>query len=420
MCLRSVAAVLLVTISLPTVDAADWLEFRGPNGRGVSDVTGLPLTWNAEDGTNIVWKSAVPGLGWSSPVIQDGRIYVTTCVQKAADDRSLRAVCLSTSTGKIRWDVEVFAPGEEHPDKIHSKNSHASPTPLLADGRVYVYFGNEGAACLDLDGKIIWKNNEHSYAPQHGNGGSPILVGEKLIFAVDGNDHRYVTALDRKTGQTLWKTPRSLPANRNFSFSTAQLIEVDGQQQVISPGSDMVAAYDPETGNEIWRVAYDGYSVVPRPVFAHGLVYICTGFGPTKLLAIRPDGRGDVTETHVAWEYSSSNVSKTPSLLVIGDEVYVVGDRGVLTCLDAHSGELVYQERLGGGYSASPLYAGGVIYLQDEAGGTKVIRPGRTFEMVAQSSVGERTFASYAIADGSIYLRGENHLFRIDDIAAGK
>jgi outer membrane protein assembly factor BamB len=393
----------------------DWPEFRGPTGQGLVRVGRLPLEWGPAK--NVVWKQSIPGNGWSSPVVVDGRIYLTAGVPlngNAAGDLSLQALCLDAGTGKILWEREVFRQEGSNAPPIHSKNSHASPTPLVFEQRLYIHFGHQGTACLDLSGKVLWRSNSLKYNPVHGNGGSPILVEDALIFSCDGGDVAYVAALDRQTGQVLWKTDRSVDNERKFSFSTLLLITVDGRKQVISPGSGMVGAYDPGTGREIWRVRYDGYSVIPRPVYGHGLVYICTGYNTPSLLAIRPDGAGDVTDSHVAWTTRRA-VPHTPSLLLDGDELYMVSDSGVASCLDARSGKVHWGQRLGGAYSASPVLADGKVYFQSEQGLGVVVKTGRKYELLAKNRLDERTLASYAVAGSALFLRTGTHLYRFEE-----
>jgi outer membrane protein assembly factor BamB len=392
----------------------NWPEFRGPTGQGHSTARDLPFQWKSDlDGpaTNVVWRQAIPGKGWSSPVFYDGRVYLTSAVTGGDGSHlSLRAICVNAVDGTILWNAEVFS--HENLPHVHEKNSHASPTPLVEGNRLYVHFGRYGVACLDLGGSIVWRNTSLVYEPVHGSGGSPILVDEKLIFSCDGASDPFVVALDKATGKVLWKTRRESDAKKKFSFSTPLLIDVQGQKQVISPGSQVVCAYDPATGREIWRVRYDGYSVIPRPVYGHGLLFIATGFDHPTVMAIRPTGLGDVTETHVVWTVSRG-APNTPSLLLVGDELYLVSDAGFASCLDAQTGKVHWQERVGGSYSASPLYADGRIYIQDEQGLGVVIKPGRKFQKLASNPLGERTLASYAIGDGALFIRGEEHLYRI-------
>ena len=396
------------------VSALDWPQFRGPGGQGISNARNVPVNWSSS--SNIVWRTEIPGRGWSSPVLRRGRLYVTTAVTPADNGKpSLRALCLDASGGKILWDTEVFLhAGSTY---IHNKNSHASPTPVVEADRLYVHFGHQGTACLDLNGKVLWRNTSLKYSPVHGSGGSPIVVGEALIFSCDGASDPFVAALNKKTGQVLWKTERSFNAKKKFSFSTPLLIDVNGRSQVVSPSSGAVYAYDPKNGRELWRVRYaEGYSVVPRPVFGHGLLFISTAFDNPEVMAIRPDGQGDVTGTHVVWTLAKS-APKTPSMLLAGDELYFVSDAGIATCVDAKTGRVHWSERVGGNYSASPVLADGRIYLQNEEGTGVVLAPGKMFQQLARNSLGERTLASYAVTDGALFIRTEAHLYRIGNLS---
>lgn len=321
-------------------------------------------------------------------------------------------MCLDQATGKSVWNVEVFG-GEGAASRIHNKNSHASPTPVVADGRIYVHFGHQGTACLDLDGRVVWRNTELEYPPLHGNGGSPILAGDALIFSCDGLSEPFVVALHKQTGKVLWKTRRETTAKKKFSFSTPLLITVKGQPQVVSPGSGAVCAYDPTDGRELWRARYnEGYSVVPRPVFGHGMIFISTGYDTASVLAIRVDGSGDVTDTHVAWTLKRG-APNTPSLLLVGEDLFMVSDGGIASCVEARTGKVHWQERVGGNYSASPIHANGRIYFQNEEGGTVVIKAARTFEKLAGNQLGERTLASMAVGPDALFIRTEHHLFKI-------
>lgn len=400
----------LVCCLVPLVRAEDWPEFRGPTGQGLVLKGTLPTTWSQD--RNVVWKRPIPGMGWSSPIVAGGRVYLTTAVPQNNGDQSLRALCLDAAAGRVLWDKEVFSQNGKQAPRIHGKNSHASPTPLVRDGKLFVHFGHQGTACLDLEGKIIWRNTTLSYAPVHGNGGSPIVVDDLLVFSCDGGDQRFVVALNAADGQVRWKTPRLVAAAKKFSFSTPLLIEVAGRKQIISPGSNVVCAYDPADGKEIWRVRYNGYSVIPRPVYGHGLLFIGTGYDRPSLLAIRADGRGDVTATHVVWKMTKA-APHTPSPLLVGEELYTISDGGVASCLNARTGKVYWRERLGGSYSASPLFADGKVYFQSEQGTGVVLQAGKQFKLLAKNPLGERSLASAAAADGALFLRTEKHLYRI-------
>ncbi len=397
----------MITIAV-VLALQDWPQFRGPDGQGHAEVSKLPLKWS--ESTSFAWKTPLPGLGWSSPVVADGKIWLTTATEEG---KSLRALCLEATSGKILQDVEVFklpAAG-----RIHQKNSHASPTPILEGDRVYVHFGANGTACLTSAGAVVWKQ-QLKYSPVHGSGGSPALWKELLLISCDGAGDPFVVALDKKTGQPRWRTsrePNDYP--KKFAFSTPLVIEVNGAAQAVSTGASGATAYDPATGKPIWRVRYaEGYSNVPRPVFGHGLVFLATGYDKPTLIAVRPDGKGDVTDTHVAWRLDR-NAPNNPSPLLVGEELYLVSDNGIATCLDAKTGQAHWRERLGGTFSASPFHAAGRIYFLDEAGATTVLKPGKTFESLARNELKARTLASPAPLEGALLLRTDKSLYRIAD-----
>ncbi len=395
-------AILGQFVTLPLL-AEDWPQFRGPSGQGLSAETGLPFQWS-ESG-NIRWKSAIPGAGWSSPAIAGNRIWLTTAT---ADGSSLRLLSLETMTGKIVLDKEVFRIRDKGPG-IHAKNSFASPTAIVRGDRVYVHYGFYGTACLNTAGEILWKQTLQ-YEPQHGPGGSPALFEDLLIFSCDGFDAQFVVALDAATGKIRWKTARG---KGNQAYTTPLLIDAGGMQ-IVSPGAHRAYAYDPRTGKELWHIEYgDGFSNVPRAVYAHGLVYICSGFFQPVLFAVRPDGKGNVTKSHVTWSYPRS-VPLTPSPVVAGDDLYMVSDNGIATCLDAKTGGLNWQRRIGGNHSASPVFADGRIYFLSEEGECTIIAPSKQeYRELARNAVDERTLASIAISDKALYLRGEKSLYRI-------
>jgi outer membrane protein assembly factor BamB len=404
----AVTSTLSALAAEPSAVANEWPEFRGPDGQGHATQRGLPLSWSESE--NIFWKAPIDGLGWSSPVISGQQVWLTTATDEG---KSLRAVCLNRETGKIEHNIDVFQPAE--PGKIHKKNSHASPTPLIEGDFIYIHFGTHGTACLTKSGKIVWKNNELKYKPVHGSGCSPVLVDDLLIVNCDGEDLQFVVAIEKATGKIRWKTDRDgLVSVKHFAFATPLAIRVGNSMQVVSPGPDQVVSYDPKSGKPLWHSRYKGgYSLVPRPVFGNGLIYVCSGYDSPVMYAIRPDGQGDVTETHVAWSVKKG-VPHNPSPLLIGGELYMVADRGVATCLDAKTGEEIWQERLGGNFSSSPLFADGRIYFLNEEGGTTVIAPGREFKELSKNQVEGRTLASFSVAGRAIYLRTDTHLYRIE------
>lgn len=406
----TISLCLLITLAAHAAD--EWPQFRGPTGQGIADVKSAPLKWSQTE--NVAWKVPVPGGGWSSPVVSGGKVYLTTAV-KNAGGASLRALCLNLSDGKTIWDSEVLAADSSAVAQIHKKNSLASSTPIVTRDRLFVHFAHMGTAALDLSGKVVWRQTELKFRPVHGTGGSPALVGDQLVFSCDGAKDPFVVALDAASGAVKWKTDRrQTTARNNFSFSTPLLVTVDGKPQIVLPGSGHVAAYEPGTGHEIWRVAYGmGYSVVPRPVFAHGLLFVGTGFDRPSLLAIRPAGaKGDVTRSHLEWK-TDKNAPLTPSALVVGDEVYFISDSGFATCADAKRGTVHWSQRLDGGFSSSPVFAAGHLYFQNESGTTVVVKRGTVFEEVAANSLDERTLASMAVLEGGLLIRTASKIYRI-------
>jgi outer membrane protein assembly factor BamB len=396
---------LLIGVSTaPAGLAQDWPEFRGPGGQGHSTEHGLPTDWS--ESRNVVWKTPIQGLGWSSPVIAGGRVWLTTAIGER--EVSLRAVAFDVETGREVVNVEVFR--LRNLRDLNPKNSWASPTPIVERDRVYVHFGADGTAALTTTGEIVWKV-QFPYESQHGAGGSPIVYGDLLIFSCDGSDQAFVVALDKRTGRIRWKTPRRQPADQ--AYSTPLVIRVGDRDQIVSVGAYRAAAYEPQSGREIWRVGYaDGFSNVPRPVYGHGLVFIATGFQEPTLIAVRPDGAGDVTRTHVAWTVRRG-APLTPSPLIVGDELYLVSDVGIASCLDARTGAVVWQQRLGGNYSASPVFADGRIYFLAEEGVASVIAPGREFRRLATNRLEGGVLASMAVSGGSMFIRTDSHLYRI-------
>jgi len=421
--MRPILQILLFTLCWRGSVAADWPQFRGPEGQGHAEARDLPTQWS--ETKNVTWKVAVPGKGLSSPVIRGDQIWVTTALD---DGRSLRALCFHRRDGRKVHDRELFRPAE--PSAVHSKNSRATPTPVIDDAHVYVHFGVSGTACLSMGGDVIWKNSELEYHQPYAGVSCPILFGDLLILSCDGTDVQFVTALDKRTGKRVWKTPRghleaalqrveteSYP-ERGFplmAYSTPLVVDVNGVPQLVSPAADHVAAYDARTGKEIWWLSYSGFSEVARPVYAHGLMFVAgfeTQAQPT-LYAIRPEGQGAVGETHLEWKVTRG-VPHVPSPIVVGEELYMVNDDGIGTCIDAKTGASRWTKRIGGNYSASPIYADGKIYFLSEAGKTTIIAPEKKYRIVGVNELDGRFLASPAAVGRAIFLRSDGHLYRIE------
>lgn len=382
----------------------DWPEFRGPSGQGHSDEHGLPLMWS--ETKNVKWKTAIPGKGWSSPAILADRIWLTTATEEG---KSLRAISVDLKTGAILVNVELFR--LKSLGALNAKNSLASPTPVLEGDRVYLHFGANGTACINQTGEILWKTKLDYDNGQHGAGGSPVIYDDLLIISCDGLNVQYVAALDKQTGKVRWRKYRQ----GYQAYTTPLVVRLPAGDQVISPGALRAISYEPRTGKELWQVTYgEGFSNVPRPVYGNGLVYICTGFQQPSLLAVRVDGKGDVTKSGIAWSVQRG-VSLTPSPLLVGEELYFVSDNGIASCLNAKTGAQHWQMRLGGNYSASPIYADGRIYFLSEEGQSVVIAPGKEFKALAQNQLDGQTLASMAVSSGSIFIRSQTHLYRLSN-----
>ena len=424
----SCAVMLFVTVAasvvLTTGVHAQWLQFRGSDGTGLSDSKGLPLTWSETE--HVAWKTAIHGRAWSSPVILGDQVWLTTATQ---DGKQLYAIAIDRNSGKIIHDLKLFDVAT--PQFAHTFNTYASPTPVAETGRVCVTFGSPGTACLDpKSGKVLWERRDLECNHYRGAGSSPIIFGDLLIMHFDGSDLQYLVALDKKTGKTVWKTDRSIdfqdlgpdgkPAaegDLRKAFATPHITTVNGKPLLISSGAKATYGYDPLTGKEIWRVEErNNHSASTRPVVGHGLIYFSSGFPRAHLLAVRPDGQGHVTSSHVAWSTSRSVPSK-PSLLLVGDLLYMVTDAGVASALDAKTGELVWTARIGGTFSASPVSAEGRIYFLDEDGKTTVIEAGREYKVLATNTLADGFLASPAIAGKALFLRTRTHLYRIEQTA---
>jgi outer membrane protein assembly factor BamB len=386
----------------------DWPEFRGPDGLGNAAEYSVPMEWS--DSQNVAWSAPIPGLGWSSPSIVDGTIYLTTAVPQG-EGLSLRAYAIDSATGKTIWEREIKSIDKAPP--IHAKNSHASPTPIVRDGSVFVHFGTLGTARLSAKtGEIQWLCEELIYPPMHGSGGSPVYCEGKLVIVCDGSIDPFVCAVDAETGKVVWKTLRSVPARISHSFATARVTLVDGKYQVLAPGPEHLAAYDLETGREIWRVLAPGWSVVPQPVIFEDLVIYNHDYDNPELIAVRMGGEGDRTESSIVWR-SPRGAPSTPTPLLVGSELYFVNDKGVASCVDAKTGERHWMERLGGNYSASPVFVNGLVLFLSEEGVATWIRPAKEFSVVGKNEISGRTFATPAFAENAIYLRTDSTLLKI-------
>ncbi|MFO0901960.1 MAG: PQQ-binding-like beta-propeller repeat protein [Pirellulales bacterium] len=392
--------------------AEPWTQFRGPAGDGSSRATGLPTQWSETE--HVRWKTPLHGKAWSSPVIWGSQIWLTTATP---DGKQLSVMCVDADSGKVLRDQMVFE--IEKPQFCIERNSYASSTPVIEEGRLYVHFGSAGTACLDTEtGKTIWARQDLPCDHHRGPASSPVLWGDLLFLTFDGFDVQYVAALDKKTGQTVWKTDRNIEYGSDNgdikkAYSTPHLIEVNGQPQLVDPSAGAAIAYDPKTGAELWRVRGGGMNASARPLFAHGLVYISTADGGFKFFAAKPDGRGDVTQSHVAWK-QTKGIPKYSSPCLVGDLLFTSAENGVLSCLDAKTGEVVWQERVGGSFTASPITAEGRVYFSNEDGDTFVVAAARKYELAGRGKLEQGCMASLAVYDKSLIIRTTKNLYRID------
>ena len=407
------ALILLAFWAVPLQARENWPELRGPERNGHSAAKKLPLVWSETN--NIVWKTAIHDLGWSSPVVWGDQIWITSATE---DGKHLFAVCVNSQTGKIVHDVKVF--DTDTPAHVASVNSYASPTSAIEAGRVYVHYGTYGTACLDTrDGKILWSRRDLTCDHHEGPGSSVMLHENLLCFNVDGRDVQYVIALDKSTGKTVWKTNRSIDytpfsTNARKAFCTPIILEAGGRLQLFSPGAK---AMIPTIRNLVTNSGRSGITDGPwcrARCSATDWCIVITDYDKPELWAVRPDGRGDVTDTHVAWKVTK-DMPRTASLLLVDDLLYMVNDDGYAICLEAKTGNQVWREHLKGKHSASPIYGAGRIYFFSEKNLTTVIEPGREFKVLAENQLEERVMATPAVTGDAIILRSKTHLYRLED-----
>ncbi len=409
---------LLLVAAGPASAAENWARFRGPTGQGVSSEKGLPTRWSATE--NIAWKTAVPGAGWSSPIIHGDRIFLTATMDEG---KACHVLCVNRRDGKILWDTEVF---QQTPTKKRRDNSYATPTPTTDGERVYAVFSGGSIAALDYDGQIAWTNHEVEFFSQHGLAASPILYKDLLIMPYDGSsdgkdnlvgfkkpwDKAVLLAVDKATGDVRWRGTRGMS---RLGHVTPNIVRVNGSDQIVSGAGDVVQGFDPQTGKRIWSVYSQGEGVAPSLVFGEGLVFSCSGFEAPTIRVVKTGGQGDVTSSHIAWE-QKKGVPSLASMLYVAPHIYSVTDAGVVTCFTAKTGEIVWQNRIGGKHSCSPVYIDGKIYFLSEAEGEAVIiEAGSEFHVVARNRLDEKCKGSIGVSQGNLFIRSENHLFCIGD-----
>ncbi len=413
--MKAILSILVTIIGCTTSLANEqWSQFRGPEGNGHINTTSVPLEWS--ENKNISWKTPIHDRGWSSPVIWNNQIWMTTATKNG---KKTFAICIDKVTGKILHDIHVF--DVKSPQAITIDNTYASPTPVIEEGRVYVHFGTYGTACIGTDsGNIIWTRRDLNCDHEKGAGpaSSPFLFNDYLIFNVDGRDVQYVIALDKRSGKTAWKTNRSVDfsgvqVNQRKAYGTPLIIPRGEQEQMVSIGAKGVFSYDPKNGKELWKALHRGWSIAPRPVYGEGLVFTMIDRDRPELWAIRPDGKGDITDSHIVWK-SSKRMPPRASPLIVGELLFVVDRNGYISCLEAKTGKIFWQERMKGSFSASPIYTNGLIYFFNEDTVCTIIKPARKLEIVATNKVAdEQLMATPAIDNDSIYIRTANNLYKI-------
>lgn len=406
-----------------------WPGFRGPTADGRSDAQNLVTTWSETE--NVRWKTAIHGKGWSSPVVLGNQVWLTTADEVPADkvapakkgdpppnpikEVSFFALCVDRTTGKVIFDLKLGI--DQNPAYCHPFNSYASPTPFVEEGRLYAHFGSHGTWCVDTTtGKVIWERRDLKCDHFRGPASSPVVYGDRLYLIFDGFDQQYVAALDKRTGKTVWKTDRKIKYSTDNgdwkkAYATPALFEVQGKAQLVCPSAECTIAYDPRTGEEMWRVTHGGMNSACRPVMSGGLLFLTSGY-PSKLLALKPTGSGKLPAEAVQWQ-TTKNVPSRPSPLVDGELLYMVSDGGIASCLDAATGKVHWSERLDGEFSASPVLAGGHVYFCNQSGKTFVLAASKTFSLVAENRLDSGFMASPAAVGDSLYLRTKTHLYSL-------
>jgi len=402
-------------VGLQTATAENWPGFRGPTRQGISNEKDLPIKWS--ETSNIVWKTPIGGSGLSSPVVFGDRIFVTTTTDEGA---SYRLLCLDRKTGDVLWNKQILRQKPGHKQRL---NSYASSTPVTDGKNVYIVAFDGSIAAVSTEGKTVWMYRNFEYFSEHGLGVSPILYKKLLIVAFDPSssgpdtklgwqkpwDKAVILALDKNTGKVRWQGKRGLS---QIAHVSPQILSAGGQDRLISPAGNVIQGFDPDTGERIWTVSSPGEGVVPSVVVGEGLIFTASGFGDSAIRVVRAGGKGDVTKTHIAWE-SADDVPKIPSMLYVRPYLYLVTEAGVAKCFKAATGEVIWRQRLGGRFSASPLWADGKIYFLSDKGTTTVIADGAEFKVLAKNELNEMCKASPAVSQQNIFIRSEKNLYCI-------
>jgi outer membrane protein assembly factor BamB len=397
-----------------------WTHFRGSNLDGISNNTGTQSIWN--DSTNVTWKTEIHGKAWSSPVVLNNQIWVTTATE---DGTEMFALCIDYKSGEIIHDIKLFEPDTVY--RKHGVNTYATPTPCIEDGFVYVHFGRYGTACLSTEtGQVIWKRTDLECNHVQGPGSSSIRYKNMLILHYQGTDERYITALNKTTGEEVWRTDRPnhiydhLEPIGKKAYITPLIININGKDIMISNGSAVTIAYDPNTGKELWRIVKGEDSTISMPSHEDGIVYFYTGFvkiDDTKkvsyLMAVNPEGKGDIADTHIIWQ-KESPILQLSTQLVIDGYLYTIDTKSILWCLDAKTGEEIWSKKLRGKFNSSPILVDGKIYFSSTKGTTFVINHREGDKIISENKLEGDIWATPAIYNSSILIRTSKFLYRID------
>ena len=410
----------MLSFGLVSQSQENWTHLRGSNLDGHSVSQQAPINWSETN--NVLWKTEIRGVAWSSPVVYGDQIWTSSATRNGEE---MFAVCTDFNSGKIVKEVMLFKP--DSVQHIHPTNSYATPTPCIEDGYVYMHFGTYGTACVDTRNfGIVWTRTDLNCDHMQGAASSPIIYKNLLILHIEGTDVQYLIALNKHTGKTIWKTERPQEFYRNIepvsrkAYCTPIVVTVKGKDQLISNGSQLAIAYEPETGREIWQVFYGDDSTVSMPLSYNGMVYVNSGWMLPKdgspfyarLLAVDPTGTGDVSKTHVPWE-CDTDVPQISTPVIVDSLIYMIHERGDLTCLNARNGAVIWKTKLKDQFTASALFASGYIYLFSVKGKTYVLKPGLTFQLIAENQLDGMVKATPAIVRDNIIFRTDKFLYRI-------
>lgn len=401
-----VLAMSLALISPPSaraVLAENWPGWRGPSRNGVTTETGVPTTWSATE--NVRWKTPLPGIGTSNPVVWDDKVFITA--SEGRDHGELHVICLDRDSGRERWHQRLWGTA---PTLFYGRSGMASPSPVTDGKRLFAFFGTGDVFCFDLDGALLWQRAlADEYGPfenRFAASSSPVLHEDMVILQCDHYGASYVLAIDQQTGANRWKSDRP---DVWLSWASPQLVPAGDRMELVLSGSERLDGYDPRTGSLLWRVRGLARECIPTPLFGHGRLYVVSGPNGTHL-AITPGGKGDVTESHVVWK-NDRGTSFVPSAILVGDRYYIADDKGIGSCLDAHLGKLLWRKRFGDKFTASPVAADGKVFFTNEAGSTLVLdTTSANYQEVARNDIGEEVYSSLAISQGKVFIRTPKHL----------